>query len=133
MTLQNAAGTITPAALNIYASSQSKVYDGTTTSSVAPTMSTLYGGDTVTNLVQALHSKDVLGSDGSTLSVTGYTVDDGNGGKDYTVSLHSAAGTITPASLTIAAVPDSRTYDGTTPRCRRRRWEPCTAKTPWAG
>ena len=56
----------------------------------------------------------MLGTDGSTLTVTGYTVNDGNGGNDYTVTLQSAAGTITPAALTITATSDTKVYDGTT-------------------
>ncbi len=34
----------------------------------------------MTGLSQAFTSKDVLGSNGSTLTVTAYTVNDGNGG-----------------------------------------------------
>ncbi len=109
-----ASGTITPAALTISAVSDSKTYDGTTTSSLTPIVGTLFGTDTVTGLSQAFSSKDVLGTGGSTLVVTGYTVNDGDGGKDYTVSTQSASGTITPAALTISAVSDSKTYDGTT-------------------
>ena len=56
----------------------------------------------------------MLGADGSTLAVTGYTVNDGNGGNDYTVTLVTATGTITPAALTITATSDSKVYDGTT-------------------
>ena len=49
------------------------------------------GGDTVTGLSQAFASKNVLGANGSTLAVTGYTVNDGNGGNDYTVTLTRAS------------------------------------------
>jgi hypothetical protein len=42
-----------------------------------------------------------MGANGSTLSVTGYTVNDGNGGANYTVTSNTAAGTITQlASVT---------------------------------
>ena len=81
---------ITPAPLTITATSDSKVYDGTTSSTAIPTTSTLYYGDTVTGLTQAFSSKDVLGTGGSTLDVTGYTINDGNGGNDYTVTLGHA-------------------------------------------
>ncbi len=114
VSLQSASGTITPAPLVISAASDSKTYDGTTDSTVTPTVGMLYGSDTVSGLTQAFASKDVLGAGNSTLNVTGYTVNDGNGGADYTVSLQSASGTITPAPLTISAVTDSKTYDGTT-------------------
>ena len=113
VTLQTATGTITPAALTISAVSDTKVYDGTLTSSETPVVGTLYGTDTVTGLVQAFQSKDVLGAGGSTLQVTGYQVNDGNSGADYTVTLQTATGTITPAALTISAVSDTKVYDGT--------------------
>ena len=103
VTTQDAPGTITPAALTITATSGTKVYDGTTSSSQTPTHGTLYSGDTVTGLTQAFTSKNVLGTSGSTLMVTGYTVNDGNGGRDYTVIAETATGTITPVRLTVRA------------------------------
>jgi hypothetical protein len=114
VTTHNASGTITPAPLTITATSDTKQYDGTDASAQTPTVSTLYGTDTVTGLSQAFTSRHVLGNNGSTLEVTGYTVNDGNGGADYTVANHSASGTITPAPLTISAASDSKQYDGTT-------------------
>src|SRR5437763_1595853 len=74
----------------------------------------LQTGDTVTGRSQAFASKNVLGSGNSTLNVTAYTVNDGNSGNNYTVSTHTASGTISKASLDISAVSDSKTYDGTT-------------------
>ena len=116
-----ALGTITPAALTISAVTDTKGYDGTTSSTQTPTYQvtglaadTLYGTDTVTGLVQAFASKDVKGTGGSTLQVTAYTVNDGNGGADYTVTPETATGTIAPAALTISAVTDTKGYDGTT-------------------
>ena len=70
---------------------------------------------------QAYASKNVLGTNGSTLQVTAYTVNDGNLGNNYTVSTNAAVGTITPASLTVnAVVYDTKVYDSTTssPACR---------------
>jgi hypothetical protein len=107
-------GVITPAPLTITATSETKVYDGTTASSKTPTYGTLYGSDTVTDPTQAFASKDVLRANGSTLNVTGYTVIDGNGGKDYTVTTKPASGTITAALLIITATSDTKVYDGTT-------------------
>ena len=114
MSLQTALGTITPAGLTIAAASDAKIYDGTTVSSAAPTMLGLVGGDTATNLAEAFQSPNVLGTNGSTLAVTGYSLNDGNNGGNYTVSLQTALGTITPAGLTIAAASDAKIYDGTT-------------------
>ncbi len=107
--------TVTPAQLTITAVSDTRVYDGTTSSSKMPTFSgTLFNGNTVTGLTEAFAAKNVLGPNGSTLTVTGYTINDGDGGKDYTVTTVSAPGTITPAALTISATSDTKVYDGTT-------------------
>ena len=85
------------------------------TSSATPTVDgTLYGDDSVTGLAQAYDSKNVLGTGGSTLEVTAYTVNDGNDGDNYDITTDTAPGTITPASLIISAVTASKTYDGTT-------------------
>ena len=122
-TLTGATGsvTITPAALSIDAVTDTKVYDGTTSSSQTPTYqvvglgpNTLYDGDTFTTLAQAFTSKDVLGTDGSTLAVSD-TINDGAGGADYSVTTETARGTITPATLTASITNDpTKSYDGTT-------------------
>ncbi len=114
LTTQSATGTITPAALTITATSDTKVYGGTTSSSQIPTHGALFPGDTVTGLAQAFASKNALGANGSTLKVTGYTVNDGDDGHDYAVTTQGASGTITPAVLTITATSDTKVYDGTT-------------------
>ena len=80
--------------------------------------------DSVTSLSQAFASKNFMGSNGSTLNVnSGYTVNDGNSGNNYTVSVQSASGTITPLSLafgrlsTSTAIDSRRTLPG-----ERRVW-----------
>src|SRR5207248_1595595 len=96
LTTHDANGTITPHGLDIYATTDSKTYDGTTSSTATPTSAGGQAGDTVTGLTQAFNSKTVMGTNGSTLHVnTGYSVNDGNGGADYAVTLHTATGTIT--------------------------------------
>ncbi len=108
-------GTITPAALNLNAVSGSKVYDATTASSGVVSIVGLQGSDNVSGLSQSYTSKNVLGSNGSTLQVNGgYTINDGNGGANYTVSTATASGTITPAALNLNAVSGSKVYDATT-------------------
>jgi hypothetical protein len=107
--------TISPAALTISAVSDSRTYNGTTSSSQTPTVTgTIYSGDSLSTLTQSFASKNVLGTNGSTLDVNSYTLNDGNGGNNYTVTVDSATGTITPASLVINAVSQTKTYDGTT-------------------
>ena len=79
-----------------------------------PAVSGLQVGDSVTGKTQGFQSKDVLGAGNSVLSVTGYTVNDGNNGGNYTVATPTAAGTITPSPLMVTAVSDSKVYDGGT-------------------
>jgi hypothetical protein len=106
-------GTITPKALSLNAVTDSKTYDGTVNSAVAPTTSGLVGGDTVSLLSQSFASKNVLGTNGSTLNVDGgYAVNDGNGGGNYSVTLNSAVGTITQRALTGAAIAGSTSIYG---------------------
>jgi hypothetical protein len=112
VTLNSAAGTITPAALTLSAVGDSRSYNATTGSAGAPTVSGLFTGDTISGLSQSFDSKNA----GSRILTVngGYAVSDGNGGGNYTVTLNSAAGTITPATLTLSAVGDSRSYNATT-------------------
>jgi len=114
--VRNAAtGTITPASLTLDALSNTKTYDGSTSSTATPTATGLVGGDTIGNLTESYASKNVLGANGSTLNVDStYTINDGNGGANYAVTTNAATGTITPATLTLAALTNTKTYDGTT-------------------
>ena len=102
VTTVTAAGTITPASLTITATTNTKVYDSTTSATATPTVTGLLGSDTVTGKTEAYTSKDVKGLNGSTLDVASYTVNDGTGGQDYVVTTVTAAGTITPAALAAA-------------------------------
>ena len=102
---------ITPAPLTIGAVSDSIKYNGTTTSSLTPTTSILYGTDKVMGLSQSFNSQDVLGAGLSTISVNpGYIVNDGNNGNNYKVTLLTTSGTINPAPLTITATGPAITY-----------------------
>jgi hypothetical protein len=103
--------TVNKATLTIAAVSDSRVYNGTTSSAGAPNVTGLQTGDGVSGTAQAFSSKDVQGPNGSTLSVTAYTVNDGNSGGNYSVSTQTAIGTITPLAVTLTG---SRQYDGTT-------------------
>ena len=108
-------GTITPASLVISAVSDTKVYDATTTSSLTPTFTGLQTGDTLTSLSQSFTSPNVMGLNGSTLVVNpGFVLSDGNGGNNYTVTLKSAPGTITPLAVTPVELFGTRPYDGST-------------------
>ena len=112
VTLAAASGTITPAPLTISAVTQSKVYDGATSSTGTPVLTgTVYTGDSLTGLGQSYASKNALGTNSSTLDVS-YTLSDGNAGKNYSVTLAPAAGTITPATLALSVSKVDKTYSG---------------------
>jgi filamentous hemagglutinin family protein len=103
---------ITPRALTVNAVSDARAYNGTTSSVGVPTVTGLQTSDTLNGaLTQSFASKDVLGDGASTLAASGsYSVSDGNGGSNYSVSVLTAPGTITPAPLTITAQDVSKVY-----------------------
>src|SRR2546422_2495414 len=90
------------------------VHHARSTPTRTTTVSGPQSGDSVAGKTQAFQSRNVVGTGGSTLVVTAYTVSDGNSGGNYTVATHTAAGTITPHGLDIYAVTDTKVYDGTT-------------------
>ena len=111
VSVETALADITVGSLTISAVASMKTYDKTTASTGIPTVSGLQGTDTVTGLIQVFDSVNV-GS--RTLSVAAYSVNDGNAGGNYTVSLNTAAGSITARPLTISGVTSTKTYDKTT-------------------
>ncbi|HEY6891225.1 MAG TPA: YDG domain-containing protein, partial [Solirubrobacter sp.] len=107
---------ITKAPLDIYAASDSKTYDGGTSSNKTPTLGAnqLQGTDSVDGLTQAFASKNVLGAGNSELDVTGYSIHDGNSGGNYDVHTHTASGNISPATLTVTGITaNNKVWDGT--------------------
>ena len=102
--------TINPALLRLLATSDSRTYTGTTASAQTPTAVGLQGTDTVSGLTQSFIVPNAISQ---TLAVNpGYTINDGNGGLNYLVSLVGANGTITQAPLTITAISGTRVYNG---------------------
>jgi hypothetical protein len=112
--LTNLKAAITPAPLQISASSDSKIYDGTTQSSLAPkiTQGVLWGDDRLTGLAQTYDSKNALGAGQSKLIVSAYTLSDGNNGSNYVLSFLPGVGTINRASVTPSFTIKSKPYDG---------------------
>ncbi len=106
-------GTITAEALTVTAAANSKTYDGTTSATTVPTITsgTVMPGDTA-GFIETYSTRNV----GSGLTLTpGGAVNDGNSGKNYTYSYVAASlGTITARALTVTAVTNTKTYDGTT-------------------
>ena len=102
---------ITAATLTITATANTKIYDGNTSATAVPVVSGLQGSDTVTGLAETYDTQNA--GTGKTLSVSSYTVNDGNSGGNYTVNtVANAAGVIEPAigSVTLGSL--SQTYDG---------------------
>ncbi|HLJ17585.1 MAG TPA: YDG domain-containing protein [Bryobacteraceae bacterium] len=110
----NITGVIDKAMLTITAATNTKTYDGNTSAAGVPTTSGLVGGDTVTGLTETYDTKNA--GTGKTLTVAaGYTVNDGNGGNNYTVTpVTNTTGVINKAPLTITAATNTKTYDGNT-------------------
>ncbi len=104
--------TVRPAPLTITSKTNTKVYDGTTSAATLPTVSGLIGKDQIFGLAEAYSDKNAGSS--KTLSVSAYTINDGNYGNDYAVTMvNNTTGVVTKATLTIAATPNEKTYDST--------------------
>ena len=121
-TATSTAGVINKATLTITAAANTKTYDGTTSAAATPTASGLQGFDSVTGLAETYDTKNA--GMGKTLSVSAYTVNDGNNGNNYTVSttgssgnsglspqnLVNTAGVINPAPLSVTANNKTKIY-----------------------
>jgi hypothetical protein len=105
------AADISAATLTITATANTKIYDGTTSASAIPTTSGLQGSDTVTGLAEMYDTPNA--GTGKTMSVSAYTVNDGNSGNNYTVStVTSTAGVIAQASASISLGSLNQTFNG---------------------
>ena len=113
LTLPTLTADITTAPLTITAQTHSKIYDGNTSASAVPVVSGLLSGDTATGLVETYDTKDV--DTGKTLAVSAYTINDGNSGNNYSVSLvDDTTGVITERALIVSATGIDKVYDGNT-------------------
>src|SRR5205809_892631 len=78
-----------------------------------PVVVGLVGSDTVTGKAETYDTANA--GVGKTLSVSAYTVNDGNSGGNYTVTtVADSTGVISAKALTITAQTNSKTYDSTT-------------------
>lgn len=109
------AASITTRPVTISAVTDSKLYDGTTSSTGVPVVSAatpLVGGDTPGVLMQSFDNRNA--GPGKTLTPAG-VINDGNGGQNYAYAYAvDATGLITPRPITVTAVTDTKVYDGTT-------------------
>jgi hypothetical protein len=99
--------------ITVTAAANTKTYDGTTAAAAVPTITSgaLQGSDTA-NFTETYDTKKV--GSGKTVTPSG-VVNDGNGGKNYTVAFQTSAnGEIDAAPITVTAAANSKTYDGAT-------------------
>ncbi|MET0379463.1 MAG: YDG domain-containing protein, partial [Spongiibacteraceae bacterium] len=112
----NTTSTINAANLLLSTSNVTKIYDGGLAASGATTIAagTLFGSDSLSGGSFAFTNKNV-GAGNKTVTTTGVTVNDGNGGANYSVGyLDNTTSTITPARLAISGVTaNDKVYDGT--------------------
>jgi hypothetical protein len=107
-----ATGTISARPLTVTAATDSKTYDGTTTSTATPTITSgsLVSGDTA-SFTQSFDNKNAL--TGKTLTPIG-NVSDGNAGANYQITFAvSHTGIITQRPLHVTATAVNKQYDGT--------------------
>ena len=106
----NASGSVNPRPLTVTAAAWTKGYDGTTSASGTPTITggSLVGADTAA-FSEAFLNKNT----GAQILAPGGSVNDANGGANYTVTPVVTTGSITARSITVSAVTWTKTYDGT--------------------
>ena len=107
------AATIAPLPLVVAAVIATKTYDGTTSAAGIPTLSpALFAGDTAPVLSQAF--QDPNAGAGDRVLVPTLTINDGNGGGNYALTLaNCSTGTIDKAPATVTLGGLVRGYDGT--------------------
>ena len=109
----NTTGQITARAITVTAATGTKVYDGTTSSPAAPTITagSLASGD-MAAFTETFDTRNV--AHGKTLTVAG-SVNDGNSGNNYAVTLVSnTTGSVTVRAITVTAATNTKVFDGTT-------------------
>lgn len=112
-----ATGTISKRPITVSAETDTKTYDGTTSSSGVPLLilGAIAPGDTAPAWTQTFDNKNV--ATGKTLTPAG-VVSDGNGGNNYAYTYtQDTTGVINAKALTVSAAgltPANKTYDGTT-------------------
>ena len=110
--VQNSTSSIDRALLTITATAASKVYDGTLRIDDKPIVTGRARGDSISGLSQSFADKNA-GTGKAVLVGNGFVIRDGNGGNNYdVVVVDGTAGVITPKSITISTVTDSKVYDG---------------------
>lgn len=106
--------TITQRPITVTAASSSKVYDGTTSSSAVPTVTT--GSLAYNDALSYTETYDNRNTGLTHVMTASGAVSDMNGGLNYSVTLvpSTATSVITPLPITVTPVASVKTYDGTT-------------------
>ncbi|MEO8839648.1 MAG: YDG domain-containing protein, partial [Herbaspirillum sp.] len=109
--------TVNQANLTLSPSNVSKTYDGDLSASSTATVTggTLFGSDALSGGTFAFTDKNV-GNGNKTVTASGVTINDGNGGGNYNVSYAAnSTSTIAPKALTMSDMTaNNKTYDGNT-------------------
>lgn len=111
----NNTGVITAAPLTVAAQTDTRAYDGTTTSNVSPVISgIIYGSDAVATSPTQVYDNKNVGTN-KKLTASGLVINDGNSGNNYDITyISNNTGVITPAALIINNVTASnKVYDST--------------------
>ena len=105
---------ITAAPLTVTAQTDTRSYNGVTSSSVAPVITGTVYDSVTTAATQTFDTKNV--GTGKTLTASGLVINDGNSGSNYNISyVTNTTGVITQANLTIAGIAaNNKSYNGTT-------------------
>ena len=110
----NTGSSISKALLLLQANSLSRVYDGTTNASTGINIASgqLFGSDSYTGGAFQFADKNV-GNNKQLVLTQNVSLNDGNNGGNYLVAfVPSTTSSITPATLNIQAVADTKVYDG---------------------
>jgi len=110
-----ATGTINKLAVTVTATADTKTYDGTTVSTAIPTVGTLATGDAINGAPTQVFDNAAVGTT-HVLTASGLTIKNGSADVtgNYDISYATANGTINKLGVTVTAVADTKTYDGTT-------------------
>lgn len=103
--------TISQYPINVTAVTDTKTYDGTTSSDETPVVDALWGDDLVTSEGAQVYDSENVGT-GKTLSASGAVINDGNSGNNYAISyVDDNTGEISKRALTVSVDTDqSKTY-----------------------
>jgi phosphodiesterase/alkaline phosphatase D-like protein/uncharacterized protein YjiK len=109
-----AIGTINKLGVSVTAVADTKTYDGTTVSAVVPTVGALATGDAINVAPTQVFDNANAGTNAMTAS--GLTIRNGStdATDNYEISYATAIGTINKLGVSVTAVADTKTYDGTT-------------------